>query len=224
VFGNRSGKKRRALAWTAVVVVPAMAMLGAVGWWVSTPGTTAGSATRSAAPGRSPGTAAVRRPSPPPAVSPSPAVSPTPAVSPSAGRGGRPGVVLTSGARKACPAAAHACVDLTDHVTWLQSRGQITFGPVRMKPGGPKDPTPRGVFHVAWKAGAHYISTSYDVPIPYAVFFAAGGIAFHAGSLTKSSHGCVHLTLHNARYYHSHLPIGAEVAVFRHSTSGFASS
>lgn len=83
-----------------------------------------------------------------------------------------------------------------------------------MEPGAHADPTPRGIFHVAWKAGAHYISTSFGVPIPYAVFFAAGGIAFHAGSLTSSSHGCVHLTMHNARYYHDHLPIGAEVAVF----------
>jgi lipoprotein-anchoring transpeptidase ErfK/SrfK len=83
-----------------------------------------------------------------------------------------------------------------------------------MEPGAPTDPTPRGIFHVAWKAGANYISTSFGVPIPYAVFFAPGGIAFHAGSLTSSSHGCVHLTMHNARYYHDHLPIGAEVAVF----------
>jgi lipoprotein-anchoring transpeptidase ErfK/SrfK len=82
------------------------------------------------------------------------------------------------------------------------------------EPGAPGDPTPRGIFHVAWKAGANYISTSFGVPIPYAVFFAPGGIAFHAGSLTSSSHGCVHLTMHNARYYHDHLPIGAEVAVF----------
>jgi lipoprotein-anchoring transpeptidase ErfK/SrfK len=57
------------------------------------------------------------------------------------------------------------------------------------EPGAPGDPTPRGIFHVAWKAGANYISTSFGVPIPYAVFFAPGGIAFHAGSLTSSSHG-----------------------------------
>jgi lipoprotein-anchoring transpeptidase ErfK/SrfK len=83
-----------------------------------------------------------------------------------------------------------------------------------MEPGRASDPTPRGIFHVAWKAGAHYISTSYNVPIPYAVFFAAGGVAFHAGSLTESSHGCIHLTLAAARYYNEHLPVGAEVVVF----------
>jgi lipoprotein-anchoring transpeptidase ErfK/SrfK len=66
----------------------------------------------------------------------------------------------------------------------------------------------------AWKAGPHYISTSYGVPIPYAVFFAAGGVAFHQGSLTTSSHGCIHLTMAAARHYNEHLPVGAEVAVF----------
>ena len=122
--------------------------------------------------------------------------------------------MLSSQARQSCPPAALACADLRDHLTWLQSRGQITYGPVRMEPGGPADPTPRGIFHVAWKAGPHYVSTSFGIPIPYAVFFAPGGIAFHAGSLTTSSHGCVHLSLPSARYYHDHLPEGAEVAVF----------
>jgi lipoprotein-anchoring transpeptidase ErfK/SrfK len=122
--------------------------------------------------------------------------------------------VLSPRARRACPPAATACADLADHLTWLQSGSRITYGPVRMEPGRPADPTPRGVFHVAWKAGPHYISTSFGVPIPYAVFFAPGGIAFHAGSLNLSSHGCIHLTRHNARYYHDHLPTGAEVAVF----------
>jgi lipoprotein-anchoring transpeptidase ErfK/SrfK len=122
--------------------------------------------------------------------------------------------VLNRHARRSCPPAASACADLDDHLTWLQSGGRITYGPVRMQPGASDDPTPRGIFHVAWKAGPHYISTSFGVPIPYAVFFAPGGIAFHAGSLTTSSHGCIHLTLRNARYFHDHLPIGAEVDVF----------
>ena len=82
-----------------------------------------------------------------------------------------------------------------------------------MEPGLPR--TPRGTFHVQWKAGANYISTEYNEPMPYAVFFAPGGIAFHGGSsLTKTSHGCVHLDIGSAKYYHDHLPIGAEVVVF----------
>jgi lipoprotein-anchoring transpeptidase ErfK/SrfK len=107
-------------------------------------------------------------------------------------------------------------VDLTDHLTWLQSDGRITYGPVPMEPGPPgtQRATPRGTFHVQWKAGPNYLSTEYDEPMPYAVFFAPGGIAFHGGSLTTPSHGCVHLDIGSARYYHDHLPVGAEVVAF----------
>jgi lipoprotein-anchoring transpeptidase ErfK/SrfK len=107
-------------------------------------------------------------------------------------------------------------VDLTDHLTWLQSDGRITYGPVLMEPGPPgtQRATPRGTFHVQWKAGPNYISTEYDEPMPYAVFFAPGGIAFHGGSLTTPSHGCVHLDIGSARYYHDHLPVGVEVVAF----------
>jgi lipoprotein-anchoring transpeptidase ErfK/SrfK len=122
----------------------------------------------------------------------------------------------SSGIRSSCPAAATACVDLKDHLTWLQSDGHITYGPVSMEPGPPgtRQATPRGTFHVQWRAGANYISTEYHVPIPYAVFFAPGGVAFHGGSLDTPSHGCVHLDIGSARYYHDHLPTGAEVVVF----------
>ena len=123
---------------------------------------------------------------------------------------------LSPRARSSCPAAASACVDLSDHLTWLQSDGRITYGPLRMEPGPPGTPhaTPPGTFHVQWKAGANFISTEYHEPMPYAVFFAPGGVAFHGGSLTKASHGCVHLDTGSARYYHDHLPVGAEVVVF----------
>jgi len=125
-------------------------------------------------------------------------------------------LVLTAADRRNCPAAAVACVDLTRHITWLQSGGRLSFGPVRMEPGKPggKHQTPRGTFHVSWKAGPAYISTTYHSPMPWPTFFAAGGIAFHGGSLTQWSHGCVHLTTPDAHYYNKHLPIGAEVVVF----------
>jgi lipoprotein-anchoring transpeptidase ErfK/SrfK len=125
-------------------------------------------------------------------------------------------LALTARDRTACPASATACVDLAEKITWLQSRGQVRYGPVRMEPGTPgtSDATPAGTFSVAWKAGPAYISTSYHEPIPWAVFFAPGGVAFHAGSLASSSHGCVHLTLTDARYYNAHLPVGARVVVF----------
>ena len=177
------------IAWLAV---PAAAVLAAAAWLTLSP------PTRATVP--SPARAAVTHP---------PARRSSPPREPAA-----KGIVLSARARAECAPAASACADLSAHVTWLQSGGRITYGPVRMEPGGDGDPTPQGIFHVAWKAGPHYISTSYGVPIPYAVFFAAGGVAFHAGSLTTSSHGCIHLTMAAARYYNEHLPIGAEVAVF----------
>jgi lipoprotein-anchoring transpeptidase ErfK/SrfK len=127
-------------------------------------------------------------------------------------------LMLTAADRRDCPAKATACVDLTRHITWLQSGGKTTFGPVAMEPGNPaakpENQTPRGTFHVSWKAGPQYRSTTYNEPMPWATFFAAGGIAFHGGSLTQWSHGCVHLTVGNAHYYQAHLPAGAEVVVF----------
>lgn len=140
--------------------------------------------------------------------------SPEPRVTPDATASGTP--APTARIRSSCPAAATACVDLKDHLTWLQSEGRITYGPVSMEPGPPgtRQATPRGTFHVQWRAGANYISTEYHVPIPYAVFFAPGGVAFHGGSLNTPSHGCVHLDIGSARYYHDHLPTGAEVVVF----------
>jgi hypothetical protein len=178
----------RTIAWLGLPAAAILAAVAAVAWLALSP------QTRATVP--SPARAAVahlwvRKPSPT-----------------------RKGIVLTARERAECVATASACADLNAHVTWLQSGGRITYGPVQMEPGGEGDPTPRGIFHVAWKAGPHYISTSYGVPIPYAVFFAAGGVAFHEGSLTKSSHGCIHLTMTAARYYNEHLPVGAEVAVF----------
>jgi L,D-transpeptidase catalytic domain len=126
-------------------------------------------------------------------------------------------LVLTAEDQKDCPAAAVACVDLARHITWLQSDGKVSFGPVRMEPGKPGSgphATPTGTFQVQWKAGPNLISNIYNEPMPWAVFFAPGGVAFHAGSLTQWSHGCVHLTLADAHYYNEHLPIGAEIVVF----------
>jgi hypothetical protein len=123
---------------------------------------------------------------------------------------------LTALDRQDCPAAATACVNLAEKITWLQTNGKVSYGPVRMEPGTPGTvhATPTGTFNVAWKAGPTYMSTIYHELIPWAVFFAPGGIAFHEGSLTVSSHGCVHLMMADAYYYNQHLAVGAEVVVF----------
>jgi hypothetical protein len=146
------------------------------------------------------------------ATRPRPSLPPKPATTPPT-----PGpLALTARDQSSCPPAAAACVDLSRHLTWLQSDGKVTFGPVRMEPGPPgsANATPRGTFTVLWKGGPNVISNIYNEPMPWAVQFTSGGVAFHAGSLTLPSHGCVHLTMANAHYYNEHLAIGAEVVVF----------
>lgn len=106
-----------------------------------------------------------------------------------------------------------ACVDLRDKITWLQMGGVAFYGPVPMEPGSPGAETPPGTFQVEYK-DQHHISSEFNEPMPNSVFFAPGGIAFHQGSLTKGSHGCVHLTWRDSAYYFNNLPVGAQVVVF----------
>jgi hypothetical protein len=125
-------------------------------------------------------------------------------------------LVLTGADRRRCPALATACVDLTRHITWLQRDGKVTFGPVRMEPGRPgsQHQTDPGTYFISWRAGPSYVSDKYHEAMPWATFFGTDGDAFHGGSLSAWSHGCVHLTDANAHYYNEHLPAGAQVVVF----------
>ena len=193
------GRGRRT-DWLAVLALLVVAVTTAAGWrGVHRPGTGVSGVVSAPLAMSATGRVAIDRPSSPPAAL---RFAATAASSP----------VLSPSARRSCPPAATACADLSARLTWLQSDGTITYGPVRMEPGLPR--TPRGTFHVEWKAGAHYMSTEFHEPMPYAVFFAPGGIAFHGGSLTAPSHGCIHLDIGSARYYNDHLPVGAEVVVF----------
>jgi lipoprotein-anchoring transpeptidase ErfK/SrfK len=49
--------------------------------------------------------------------------------------------------------------------------------------------------------------------MPYSVFFAQGGIAFHQGDLDRASAGCVRLERENAILFYDTLPLGAKVQV-----------
>lgn len=111
-----------------------------------------------------------------------------------------------------CPRRARACVDVKRGLAWLQSRGRTSYGPVPIATGTRRHPTPGGNFRVVWKA-RHWVSTEYDVPMPFSLFFAAGGIAFHEGPLNEHSHGCIHLTREAARVFFHRLTVGAHVHV-----------
>jgi hypothetical protein len=192
--------RQRRTTWLAVLAILIVAVTTAAGWrGPRRPGTAMSGVVSAPLAMSATGRVGIDRPSSPPAAL---RFAATAVSSP----------VLSPSARRSCPPAATACADLSARLTWLQSDGAITYGPVRMEPGPPR--TPRGTFHVEWKAGAHYMSTEFHEPMPYAVFFAPGGIAFHGGSLIMPSHGCIHLDIGSARYYNDHLPVGAEVVVF----------
>jgi L,D-transpeptidase catalytic domain len=165
--------------------------------------------------GPAPGSAPRRAASPPGGANEPRAPRTASAPAASGSQAGVP-LTLTAADHRDCPAAATACVDLARHLTWLQSGGRVTFGPVTMEPGKPGSAhqTPRGTFRVEWKAGSDFVSSIYHETMAWATFFGGIGVAFHGGSLTQWSHGCVHLTVANARYYNEHLPVGAEVVVF----------
>jgi hypothetical protein len=112
-----------------------------------------------------------------------------------------------------CTASAKACVDLASRQVWLVSGGAVTRGPVQMEPGAPEDPTPVGTFTVQWKDPHHVSDMPNHAPMPYSVFFASGGVAFHEGSLRNYSAGCVHLTHDDAVAFYDALQIGDQVQV-----------
>jgi lipoprotein-anchoring transpeptidase ErfK/SrfK len=79
-------------------------------------------------------------------------------------------------------------------------------------PGAPEDPTPRGEFSVQWKAQT-YTSREFLVQMPWSVFFADGGIAFHQGDPETYSAGCVKLSEEDARAFYGFLQVGDHVQV-----------
>ena len=111
-----------------------------------------------------------------------------------------------------CAPNVAACVSLSTKQAWLLTNGAPTLGPVRITHGGTTNPTPTGTWPVAWKDEVH-TSSIYGDPMPYSVFFAPGGIAFHEGKLDENSHGCIRLEMPNAQAFFNTLQIGALVQV-----------
>lgn len=111
-----------------------------------------------------------------------------------------------------CSAQARACIDLSANTTWLMDNGVVTYGGVPITSGRPGYETPAGTFHVTYKDIDHW-SKAYNAPMPYSVFFTTSGIAFHEGSLSVQSHGCVHLSQAAAQTYFNTLQPGDVVEV-----------
>ncbi|WP_340686318.1 L,D-transpeptidase [Amycolatopsis coloradensis] len=104
-----------------------------------------------------------------------------------------------------------ACVDLSALKTWLLQDGKVVYGPVKQLPGKKGYATPTGVFHVSAKV-KNYHSKQFDAPMPNSVFFLPG-IAFHTGSLSVYSHGCIHLSAAASQKYFTMLQKGGVVQV-----------
>lgn len=111
-----------------------------------------------------------------------------------------------------CSRTAEACVDLAGGQAWLIHEGVVTHGPVPVSSGAIGEETPTGTFRVEWKHAEH-ISGESGVPMPYSVFFAPGGIAFHEGDLAGLSAGCVRLGHDDAKLFYETLRVGDDVEV-----------
>jgi len=112
-----------------------------------------------------------------------------------------------------CGSSAAACVSLGSQRAWLMRGGQVTFGPTPITSGRPGQRTPPGMFHVLWKDKNHRSSIFNNAPMPYSVFFTNTGIAFHEGSLRRSSAGCIHLNRNAAQTFFNTLAVGQVVQV-----------
>jgi Uncharacterized protein conserved in bacteria len=111
-----------------------------------------------------------------------------------------------------CTESARACVDISEGRAWLLDGGEIVRGPVGIMSGDAETPTPRGTFAVQWKA-ERYTSREFGVEMPYSVFFAEGGIAFHEGTRETPSAGCVKLSHEDAKTFFEFLQVGDQVQV-----------
>ncbi|TDV47059.1 L,D-transpeptidase [Actinophytocola oryzae] len=111
-----------------------------------------------------------------------------------------------------CGAGVDACVDLSSKQTWLIKDGAVVYGPAPITSGRAGYRTPPGTFSVGWKDIDHKSSEFNDAPMPFSVFF-NGGIAFHQGSLSAESHGCIHLSRAAAEAYYNALAVGDKVQV-----------
>jgi lipoprotein-anchoring transpeptidase ErfK/SrfK len=219
---------------TALVVAGAAVLGGADGQAGPLPGASTALAADLPAPRPGPARAAVPAvvPAVVPAAAPAAAPARAPAAGPApAGDAGGPATKTPSRAKPTstpkptttrtkmalvadtpCTVTAKACVDIADGRAWLLANGAVTRGPVHIMTGDQDDPTPIGRFTVQWKA-EQYTSRQYLVQMPYSVFFADGGIAFHEGRQDTASGGCVKLGHDDAVAWFAYLQVGDEVQV-----------
>jgi lipoprotein-anchoring transpeptidase ErfK/SrfK len=119
----------------------------------------------------------------------------------------------TASAGLPCGLTDGACVSISRKRAWLVRDGRVVLS-APITTGRPGERTSPGTFHVTWKDADHRSSEFDDAPMPWSVFF-DGGIAFHTGSLSRQSAGCVHLSDSAARTFFRTLHVGDTVIVQR---------
>lgn len=118
-----------------------------------------------------------------------------------------------------CTITARACVDLEANRAWLIENGEILRGPVDMTSGGAGKETPTGHSLRVYRKEKLHLSNESRMPdgspakMPWSVFFEDGGIAFHGGSLSRASAGCIHLSEKDAKAWFDYLNVGDQVQV-----------
>jgi hypothetical protein len=129
-----------------------------------------------------------------------------------------------------CTISARACVDLESQRAWLIQDGKVVRGPVKISSGGPGKETPVGhSFRVYLKDKDHKtqefkLPNGQPAPMPWAVFFADGGIAFHEGNTATPSAGCIRMSTADAQAWFENLQVGDQVQVVRAAEENAARS
>ncbi|MBW0102140.1 L,D-transpeptidase [Pseudonocardia sp. KRD-291] len=127
-----------------------------------------------------------------------------------------------------CSATARACVDLESQRAWLIRDGKVARGPVPIASGGNGQETPLGHSFRVYRKNKDHVSGEFNgpdgrpAPMPWAVFFADGGVAFHGGDRARSSAGCVKLDTNEAEAFFNDLAENDKVQVVNAAQEGAA--
>lgn len=102
-------------------------------------------------------------------------------------------------------------VSLENQRAWLYEDG-VAILVSSVTPGKKSSPTPKGKFHIINKH-RHWISTIYNVPMPYFLRLNPGYFGLHQGQMKVSpaSHGCIRLPTKEASEFFSVAKVGDPV-------------
>ena len=120
--------------------------------------------------------------------------------------------LLVGGAGQSLAASLVAQVDVASQTMTVTKQGRVIHV-WKVSTARKGYITPRGSWrptrmHKMWH------SRKYDnAPMPWAVFFAPGGVAFHQGNLDYPSGGCIRLEEDDAKFFFNYLQAGDKVQV-----------